>query len=52
MVIKGYAWRFSAKFWQLAYRMYYNAEYLAVGFDALRSTIGRVAMLGFSAYCI
>ena len=41
-MFKGYAWCFSAKFWQLGYRMYCNTEYIAVGFDTLRSTIGGV----------
>ena len=31
-------------FWQLGYRMYCNTEYIAVGFDALRSTIGKSVM--------
>ena len=51
-MVKSYAWRFNTKFWQLVYRIYRNTKYSAVGFDALRSTIGRSAMLGFSEYVL
>ena len=43
-MVKGYASCVSTKFWQLGYRMYCNTEYTVIGFDALRSTIGRSAM--------
>ena len=32
------------KLWQFGYRMFCNTEYIAVGFDALISTIGRSVM--------
>ena len=32
--------------------MYCNTDYIAVGFDALRSTIGRIAMWDFSEYAL
>ena len=51
-MIKGYALCFNTKFWQLGYRMYCNMEYIAVGFDALRSTIGRSVMWDFSEYIL
>ena len=38
-MVKGYAWCFNTKFCQLGYRMYCNTEYIAVGFNALTSTI-------------
>ena len=51
-MVKGYTWRFNTKFWQLVYRIYRNTEYSTVGFHALRSTIGRSAMCGFSEYVL
>ena len=51
-MVKGYAWRFNTKIWQLGYRMYCYTEYSAVGFDALKSTIGGSGMWGFSEYVL
>ena len=42
-MVKGYTWRFNTNFWQLGYRMYCDTEYIAAGFDALRSAIRRGA---------
>ena len=49
-MVKGYAWCFNNKFWQLGYRMYCDMEYIAMGFDTLRSTIGGNIMGDFSEY--
>ena len=49
-MVKGYAWFFNTKFLQLGYRMYCKTEYIAVGFDALKLTIGKGVMWGFSEY--
>ena len=51
-MVKCYAWCLNTKFWQLGYRMYCNTDYIAAEFDALRSTIGRIAMSDFSEYAL